>query len=198
MKAVFLVVACAITVAGCDNDSKPQQVTAAPAPKPALNSTQRLQLIADATKGMKADRDKMESITFYSPKGTKWADTGVVVYVALPDDRGPILRVMPSYHGDSWIFFNRIKVMADNDIVYEKQFDSLKMKHDNNSAGVYEDVDFAADDGDIGALRKIANAKSVTVRLDGDKQQDFDMTAADRLRIQAALNAYDALRPLSQ
>lgn len=178
-----------IALFGCDN--KPTVQIAA---KPALTPVQRSAAVLSATQGMVLERDKMESISFFSAKGEPWIGDGITVYVAVPDDTHAFLRVAPHYQGSEWIFFKRIKVMADSKIVYEKDFSALRMKHDNNSSGVYESIDYAADESDVGAMRAIANARSVTVRLSGDdKREEFDLTDKDRARIARSLSALDAL-----
>jgi hypothetical protein len=139
----------------------------------------------------------MESIAFYSVKDEPWIDTGITVYISVPDSSKPIFRISPHYHGESWIFFKHVKVMADSAIVYDKDFASFNMKHDNNSAGVYENIDYAGTDEDIAAIRKIVAAKSVTVRLSGDdKRDDVDLDAKSLARMRRALKAYDDMSAL--
>ncbi len=146
---------------------------------------------------MSLDRDKMESISFYSVKGDRWVGTGLTLYVSVPDDASPILRIMPRYSGDSWIFFKSMKVMADSVIVYDKQYEYLKMKRDNGGGMVYERIDYAAQPDDIEAMRKIANAKSVTIRLSGDdKREDFDLDVSAQKKMQRVLKAYDDMATL--
>jgi hypothetical protein len=178
-----------IALSGCDNKpAAPVEV------KPALTLEQRAAVVESATRGMQLERDKMESISFFSAKGEPWIGNGITVYVAVPDNTHAFLRVSPHYQGSEWIFFKRIKVMADSRIVYEKDFSALRMKHDNNSSGVYESVDYAAEVIDVDAMREIAAAKSVTVRLSGDdKREEFDLTEKDRARIARSLSAFDAL-----
>lgn len=166
-------------------------------PKPALTAEQRSSIVSAATQGMAVSRDKMESITFYSAKDDPWVDTGITVYISVPDMAPPIFRIDPHYHGDSWIFFKHVKVMADSVIVYDKEFASSDMKHDNNSAGVYENVDYPATYADIDAVRKIAAAKTVTVRLSGDdKREDVDLDAESLARMARVLKAYDEMSTL--
>lgn len=191
-----IVVVGVISAVGNGNHAKTDAESQTAPAKPMLTKEQREQLIKTATAGLDSDRDKMESMTFFSPKGTKWAGTSIVTYIGVPDDGSPILRMMPNYHGDSWIFFDHVKVMADSKIVYEKSFDKLKIKRDNNTAGVYESVDYPADIADVVALTAMAQAKSVTVRLAGEKIEDFDMTDADRARIGQTLKAFSALSAL--
>jgi hypothetical protein len=185
--AVF--VALLVALFGCDN--KP---TAPVAEKPALTPEQRSTAVKSATVGMVQERDKMESISFFSANGEPWIGNGITVYVSVPDNTHAVLRVSPHYQGSEWIFFKRIKVMADSRIVYERDFSTLRMKHDNVSSGVYESVDYAAETSDVDAMRAIAAAKSVTVRLSGDdKREEFELTEKDRARIARSLSAFDAL-----
>lgn len=185
-------------LSGCNNQEKAATQTAVQSdPVPKLTGDARQKIVTASTKGFEAERDKMEKITFYTPQITldAWNTQTLSAYISLPDDGEPILRMNPHYHGDSWIFFQEVKVMADDQIVYDKMLPYEKMKHDNNSAGVFESADYVANDDDISALRKIAAAKSVTVRLSGNQnRQDFDMSAADQKRIADALKAYDTLR----
>lgn len=202
MKAVAVLLACSLALAACNNNSTnptTQQAQTAP-PKQELTQQQRERIITTTTRGLEAERDKVERITFYTPPTSldEWNTQSLAAYISLPDGRGPILRINPHYHGEDWIFFNHIKVMADNDIVYDKQFSFGDVKRDNNSAGVYESADYAARDDDIAAMRKIATAKSVTVRLSGrEHRQDFDMSPEDQARIAKSLSTYDALQSFS-
>ncbi|WP_186183860.1 hypothetical protein [Burkholderia gladioli] len=196
---VVAVLAATLTVVACDQSSGTQsQPTAeAPAPKPKITPEERAKIVQAATAGMSLDRDKMESISFYSVKGDRWVGTGLTLYVSVPDDASPILRIMPRYSGDSWIFFKSMKVMADSVIVYDKQYEYLKMKRDNGGGMVYERIDYAAQPDDIEAMRKIANAKSVTIRLSGDdKREDFDLDVSAQKKMQRVLKAYDDMATL--
>ncbi|MDN7427783.1 hypothetical protein [Burkholderia sp. AU45388] len=194
-------IATALFLSGCDDKSSPQASAPAPVAKPALTEQQRSDLISTATKdGFEVERDKVEKITFYSPKtnSSEWSNQYLGVYISVPDGKGPIFRIYPHYQGDDWIFFDHLKVLADNEIVYEKEYSSSDMRRDAKSSRVYESTDYAAKDDDIAAMRKISSARSVTVRLSGrDHRQDFEMSQGDRQRIARALSAYDSLQPLS-
>jgi hypothetical protein len=197
MKKRFVAVAvAAVLVSGCDQKSerKEAQATLSPASSPDVTPEQRAKLVETATAGMERSFDKMESIAFYAAKGEPWVGTGLTLYLSVPQTVDPILRFMPRYRGDSWIFFRHIKVMADSEIVYDKSFEYLKMSHDTGAGYVYESIDYPATPDDIVAIRKIANAKSVLVRLSGeDKREDFDVDEATRVRVRRVLKAYDDL-----
>ncbi|BBP95936.1 hypothetical protein BSFA1_10650 [Burkholderia sp. SFA1] len=191
----ILCLCAAAALAACDNHSGNESASA-PAEKPMINAEQRAQLVKSATVGMSEERDKMESISFFSAKDEPWIDTGITVYLSVPDDSSPILRIVPHYHGDSWIFFNTVKVMADGKIVYERSLDGLRMKHDNNTTGVYESADYAAEAADLFAIRAIAGASSVTVRLAGEKREDVDLSPAAIARVKRVVKAYNELAAL--
>lgn len=194
-KHISAVLAALLLCAGCDKHQTPIAPTSEAA-KPALTREQRVALVKSATAGMTEERDKMESISFYSTKDEPWIGTGITVYLSVPDDARPLLRVVPHYHGDSWIFFTSVKVMADGKIVYDRSFDGLHMKHDNNVTGVYESVDYAAQADDVAAVRAMASAKNVTVRLAGEKREDVDLAPADIARAKRVISAYDGLAAL--
>ncbi|QIX17328.1 hypothetical protein [Burkholderia multivorans] len=197
---IALIVA-AISLSACDDKpAAPQASTPEPVAKPALTEQQRADLIAKATHGMEVNRDKMEKVSFYTPRIPleEWANQPLGVYLSIPDGYRVIFRVHPHYTGSDWIFFQKIKVMADDQIVYEREFPYADMVRTNSYGSVYESTDYAAKDADIEAMRKIAAAKSVTVRLSGrENQRDYEMSKADQQRIAQALKAYDELQPLS-
>jgi len=185
----------AAALAGCDNRSGDEGAPTR-AEKPRLTAEQRAQLLKSATVGMTEERDKMESISFFSAKDEPWIDTGITVYLSVPDNSSPLLHIVPHYHGDSWIFFNTVKVMADGKIVYERSLDGIRMKHDNNTTGVYESADYPAEAVDLFAIRAIASASSVTVRLAGEKREDVDLSAAALARVKRVVKAYNDLAAL--
>ena len=99
------------------------------------------------------------------------------------------------YYSEDWIFFKRIKVMADDDVVYEKETPSPV--HENHGGFIWETADYLAKDDDVVALRKIASAKKVTVRFSGrEHYDDHQMTSKEIANLRKVLTAYDALDAL--
>lgn len=99
------------------------------------------------------------------------------------------------YFSKSWVFFRRIKIMADNEVVYEKE--TARPVHDNSGGDVWETADYVATDNDIEALRKISSAKKVTVRFAGrDHYDDHQMSAAELADLKKILSTYDSLKVL--
>lgn len=163
-----------------------------PAPnKPALTAQERKKILADATKGLEVKRDKIEKITFYSPPGADAPKTHITAYIGLPDSDGPYIRVRAIYLSSDWIFYKKIKVMADDVIILEKQFEHSDVDRDNNGGVVWEVADYTAGLADILALTVISKAKSVTVRFDGDNRRyDHEVTRAEKASLKAVLDAY--------
>jgi hypothetical protein len=100
--------------------------------------------------------------------------------------------VVAAYHGDSWIFWSNMKVMADDVVIYDKSFP--RVVRDNNTAGVFETVDYNTSGNDDVLLRAISMAKHGTIRLSGqEKRSDRDLSSSALSRIRSTLDAYDKL-----
>lgn len=165
------------------------------AAKPVLSSEDRAKIITNATTDLKLKRDKMERTSFYGDKNRNLYSTNFGAYLSIPDDGRAWLRVRPVYYSESWVFFKRIKVMADDEVVYEKETPSPV--HDNSGGKVWETADYSAEEKDIAALRKIASSKKVTVRFSGrDHYDDHQMSATELANLRKILGAYDALQSL--
>lgn len=163
--------------------------------KPVLSPEDRARIIGQATRGLKLQRDNMERTSFYSDKNHSRFITNFGAYVGISDGGTAWLRVRAMYYSKSWLFFTRIKIMADNEVVYEKE--TSRPVHDNRGGYVWETADFVAKDDDIEALRKIASSKKVTVRFAGrDHYDDHQMSVAELVSLKKILGTLDALKVL--
>ena len=191
--------ACGRTSTTPSSSHAPVEAASVPAPTPALQPTviigdERKPIVAALTKGMELERDKMEGISFYSAKGRNYLASGLEAYISLPDRSLPIFRVRPTYYGDNWVFYDTLKVMADDEIVYERTFKHGEVQHDNSSGSVWETADYVAREPDLVALKKIANAKSATIRFSGrERRDDHELTAKERKRLQEVIATYEQL-----
>jgi len=143
--------------------------------------------------------DVMRKLRFYTPAGSRLSvrDTDIGAYISLADGDAPSFFVQTRYIGEGWLFVKSLKVMADGELVLEK--DLSKRKADTEVAGriVVEDLHFIASDEDLGAIRKIASAQKIIVRIDGDKGQENlsrQGVANFQSRIASTLHAYDTLK----
>lgn len=122
---------------------------------------------------MMSKRDAFRHLRFFTPIYSDIASrinrNTVRLYISLPDYEKPLIFIAPFYHGDSWLFMNKIAVMADGNIALEKDLSNYKPNHDVENGSVSERIDFIANQNEIDELRKISNAKSIMVRLSGEK-----------------------------
>jgi hypothetical protein len=171
-----------------------EAVAANPAPaKPSITEKERKKIIADATKSLVRQRDQMERVTFYS--ASKDAHTQVGAYLGIEDDGEPFLRMRTIYFGDRWVFYEKVKIMADDEIVFEKDFRRSDIVRDNADGSVWEVADFVAGKSDLSTLKRIARSKSATVRFEGDERRhDHKVSTIEKTRLQSVLKAYDELQ----
>lgn len=145
-------------------------------------------------KGLEVQRDAMEKVSFYEAKGRNLLASSLSAYVAVGDASTPFLRVRSVYYGDDWVFYEKIKVMADDQVVYEKAFNRSQVTRDNSSGSVWETADFAGSDVDLAALQRIADSKTATIRFSGsERQHDHKITKKEKENIAAVLRGYNAI-----
>lgn len=174
---------------------KPAEVAVSSKPKMSPEETEKA--IAPILKNFKLSRDKIEKVSFFTAPNTNIFDDHLSTYLVVSDTGRALLRVQIAYHGDTWIFWEKFKVMADDAIAYERDFSHSQVSRDNNTAGVFENIDIAANEIDVASLRTIANSKKSTIRLSGrDKREDFDLSAKAIKNIKHTLEAYDKLKAL--
>ena len=166
------------------------------APEPLLIfGEERKPIVAAATKELRLNRDKIEKISFYLAKNPGLGKSRVEAYISLPDDMAPLLRMRTVYFGDDWVFYDSVKVMVDDNVVYERSFSRADVARDNSSGSVWETADFPADPRDLLVLHSIATAKSATIRFAGrEHRHDHEITAKERKDIKRILDAYEQLR----
>ena len=81
---------------------------------------------------------------------------------------GFVLR--PKFLGDSWLFMESIAILADGVVVFEKQMSDVK--RDTITRGrveVAETGGFVLTSSEIQAIRSMSDAKTVVIRLSGQK-----------------------------
>lgn len=174
--------------------TSPPSSSASPPAKPYVTAEERNSILAAATKKLKRSRDEMEKTTFYTSPGANTLRTQVGAYIGLADGGQPYLRMMVMYHGSRWIFYDHIKIMADDQIVYQRTYRRSEIKRDNEARSVWEVADYVAQPDDLASLQAISAAKSVTVRFAGrDRIYDHKMTTAEKSGLTSVLKAYDHL-----
>ena len=99
-------------------------------------------------------------------------------------------RFVMQYEADSWLFIENCVFNIDGENV---NYVPQKMQHDNNSR-IWEWFDDQIDIHSIHLIRKIANAKSVKVKLNGQQYYDTrTIKASEIASIKKTLEKYEEL-----
>ncbi len=160
-----------------------------------MDDKERARVLAAATKGLKRKRDEMEKVTFYTPAGGDTLKTQVGAYLGLSDGGSPYLRMKNVYYGERWIFFQSVKVLADDEIVLEKVVSRRDITRDNAAGSVWEIADYTPNASEVLALEKISRAKNATIRFSGrDRIFDHNISKAERTALQSVLQAHAKLK----
>lgn len=174
--------------------SAPTSVAAAPREPEIVTGDERKKIVSTLTKGMEEERDKMEGISFYSTKDRSHLSSTLEAYISLPDGMMPLLRMKSTYYGDSWIFYDSIKIMADDVVIYDRVFKHDEVRHHNYSSAVWETADYLAANSELLALKAIANSKSATIRFSGrDDRHDHEITDKERKNLRQVISTYEQL-----
>lgn len=152
----------------------------------------------DPLKGLSRDHDKMRGITWYqSPKSPKHANSnGFYLYFG-KDDSGQLLplRLVARYYADDWLFVNRAWAKADGAEVNvpQKSKNILGWERDNSGGKIWEWSDTEVmTTQDIASVRKISEAKNVTIRFEGKQYyNDRTLTASQLKSLRDVIVAYE-------
>lgn len=133
-----------------------------------------------ALDNMRVDEDKVLKNTFYLPNAMpKYTNSRsyVLPYVG-HSGSSTWLRLVYHYTGDSWIFWQDLKISVDGKL-YTKSFNYFDIVRDNAYGDVWEYIDCEVNDNDIDLLSKIANSKETIVRFEG-KNYNYDLTISEK------------------
>ncbi|MNJ71941.1 hypothetical protein D3C77_685410 [compost metagenome] len=97
------------------------------------------------------------------------------------------LRLKLQYHSDSWLFVESVTIKADDQ---KFQLGGLSFERDNSYGGIWEWSDTVADNQAM--LRKIADAKKVTIRFEGRQYySDFALPESQKRAIKEMIVAWE-------
>lgn len=147
-----------------------------------------------ALKKLRKKYDDVSDITWYrQPYFTHYTNTNLTsIYIG---DNGSYrwLRIMMSYQGDDWIFFERAYLSYDGntkEIIFNEYDDK---KTENSGGGVWEWIDISVSSDVLSFLRDFSNSKNAKMRLSGKYTRTRNLTWNERQGIRDVLNGYDAL-----
>jgi hypothetical protein len=161
-------------------------------PTPALNIPKLPKTAALAP--LRKSFDKVENKYWYYDKSTppSLGRNDVYLYMGhngTEPESSNFLRMVAVYHGDDWVFFNKLIFLIDG----QRTEFLAAPKHENDST-VYEYTDTAVEDSDLPFLVQLANGKEVIVRFEGnDHRKDFTMSTQQKKAVMNVLTAYESL-----
>jgi hypothetical protein len=147
-----------------------------------------------ALKKLRKKYDDVSDITWYKqPYFTHYSNTNLTSIYMGVNDNSRWLRLMMSYQGDDWIFFERAYLSYDGntkEIIFDK-YDEKKTE--NSGGGVWEWIDLTVTKDIEIFLREYAKSKNAKMRLSGKYTKTRNLTYNERQGILDVLNGYDVL-----
>ncbi len=147
-----------------------------------------------ALKKLRKKYDDVSDITWYKqPYFTHYTNTNLTSIYMGESGNHRWLRLMMSYKGDVWIFFERAYLSYDGntkEIVFNEYEDK---KTENSGDGVWEWIDLTVTKDVESFLREFAKSKNAKMRLSGKYTKTRTLTYNERKGILDVLNGYDAL-----
>lgn len=143
---------------------------------------------------LKKDFDDVSGITWYKqPYFTHYTNTNLTSIYMGDDGTSRWLRLMMSYKGEDWIFFENAYLSYEGNtkqIIFNKYKDKEK---ENSGEGVWEWIDVVVTKDLEMFLRDFAKSKDAKMRLSGKYSKTRNLTNNERQGILDVLNGLDAL-----
>lgn len=150
----------------------------------------RLRADRSLLKSLKAERDEMSGLTFYSAGAIHSRSSYVRLYIVEDGDR-LTLRLNLRYFGDDWLFINRAWSRMGGEIVDLPL--GTDWERDNAAGKVWEWSDVRLNEYGLGTMRVLLAVKEPTIRLEGRQYyKDFKIPQSQVLAMRKVLTAYEA------
>lgn len=150
-----------------------------------------------ALAGLAKKVDKMRDVAWYQHKTSpKYRNQrGFYVYFGRDTDgtvNAP--RFVMQYTPDDWLFIERAWAKVDGvQVALPQKSGLLGWERDHQDGDIFEWSDVSVDSSDLEVLRRIAAAKSVTVRFEGKQyRSDRTLTVQELKAMREVLAAWDA------
>ncbi len=204
MKIIKLILPVAFILAGCQDGDRSLGKNGA---TPQLSSTSQVTKLNQLEKQeiYKKLTDRMSSVTTDKFQGVEYWNSypkDSITYgnsrfnLSIPMKKGaPEMHLVMSYSGDRWIFFDRIRILAEDEIIFDKKFSREEIARDHESGSVWELVNIKITDDIARMASKLGSAKQVTVRFSGEKIFDYEMESEEIDNFAKLAEIYDELQP---
>lgn len=135
--------------------------------------------------------DKIEKVTWYKDKSSPSTINANHVHAYIGEkDNTPWLRLAINFSSDEWLFIQKAIFVIDG----EKAAEITGSWERNNDSTVYEWIDMQVGPTELALLKNIANAKKVTLRLEGRQfRKDRDLRPNEIKAITRVLAAFKEL-----
>lgn len=146
-----------------------------------------------AVKKLKKKYDDISGITwYYNPYFTHYNNSNNVSIYIGQNDKRIWLRLMMSYCGDDWIFFDNAYLSYEGN-TYEIFFDKYQEKETDNNVVVWEWIDVPVTSSILNYLRLMVDGKQPKMRLSGKYTKTRNLSTNEIRGIKDVLLAYDVL-----
>jgi len=143
---------------------------------------------------LKKNHDDVSGVTWYKqPYFTHYTNSNKTSIYMGESGSNRSLRLIMSYKGDNWIFFERAYLSYDGntkEIVFDRYGDK---KTENDGGVVWEWIDVNIKGDVVSFLREFAKSPNAKMRLSGKYTKTRSLSSNEKKGILAVLNGYDAL-----
>lgn len=146
---------------------------------------------------LKPKIDEFKGITWYrhpSEPAYRNSRSSIYAYIGKRTHGDPFLRLVTQYSSDSWLFVKTVQVNVDGDVFTLTVADGYRFEGDNGYGGIWEWQDELPNAGQLNIMRKIGEAKKVTIRYTGSQYYDEkQMQTKDIKALKEVLLAYQEM-----
>lgn len=138
--------------------------------------------------------DDVNGVTWYKSKVVKHRVWSNMASLYIGKNKSTVwLRLMMSYYGSDWIFFDNAYLSYDGNTI-EIPFDKYNDKKSDNSGGmVWEWIDVSVNSSTLSYLRKFVKGEKSKMRLSGKYTETRNLSANEIKAMKEVLLAYDVL-----
>lgn len=136
--------------------------------------------------------DDIKNIDWYYTKGSLGSERDFAFYIYMGErDDEQWLRLVTGFNRDDWIFFEKVKVLAD-DYVFEIPFDNYYDKTEGVKNGTNEFIDVPVDEQLLNDLIKVSNAEYSKIRFIGkDHSKDYEINLSKKIKMEEMIDYFN-------
>lgn len=137
--------------------------------------------------------DDVSGITwYYNPYFVHYNNSNHASIYMGQKDGDVWLRLVMSYTGDDWIFFENAYLSYDGN-TKQIYFDEYRDKETDNDTRVWEWIDVSVDSSLLSFLKEMVNGKEVKMRLSGKYTKTRNLSSSEIKGFKDVLLGYDVL-----